>query len=107
VAIAIGAIHLVEAPEYFEAEPYLGVLFVIGGLAPLGAAVGLLRNRRTAAAWWLGAVVSAGTLVGGILSRTTGLPSFFEEEWEPLLLLSIALELAFLVLWRLGLRRAR
>lgn len=44
-------------------------------------------------AWSVAALVAAGMFVGGVLSRTTGLPGFYEAEWEPLLLASLVLEL--------------
>jgi hypothetical protein len=37
--------------------------------------------------------------VGGVVSRTTGLPGFYEAEWEPLLLASLALELVYVTLY--------
>lgn len=33
------------------------------------------------------------------LSRTTGLPGFYEAEWEPLLLASLVLELVYVALY--------
>lgn len=42
---------------------------------------------------------AAGMFVGGVLSRTTGLPGFYEAEWEPLLLASLVLELVYVALY--------
>ena len=91
-------VHLVEGPEYLEEQAYIGVLFFVGAALLLAAGIVLLR-RSDVRAWLVGAAVSAGMLVAGVLSRTTGLPSFREDEWEPVLLLSFVLELAFLAVW--------
>jgi peptidoglycan/LPS O-acetylase OafA/YrhL len=102
VAAAVAAlsalIHFVEAPEYLEKTPYLGVLFIAGGLALVYVAVQLVR-RPDPIAWTVGALVAAGMVVGGVLSRTVGLPGFHETDWEPLLLASLVLEVAYLALY--------
>lgn len=98
-AAALSAlIHFVEAPEYLEHATYLGVLFIVGGLAQAYVTVQLIR-RADPLAWTIGALVAAGMFVGGVLSRTTGLPGFYEAEWEPLLLASLALEVVYLALY--------
>ncbi len=99
-------LHLVEGPEYLEEEAYIGVLFFLGAVLLAYAGVVLLRRHDTRA-WALGALVSAGMLVSGVLSRTTGLPSFKESEYEPTLLLAFALEIAFLVVYALSGRTRR
>ncbi len=99
-------LHVVEGPEYLEEVAYVGVLFFVGAALLAVAGVVLLR-RSDVRAWLVGAVVSAGMLVAGILSRTVGLPSFRESEWEPTLLLSFVLELAFLGVWAASRRPRR
>jgi hypothetical protein len=92
-ALALAAVHLAEMPEEFEEAPYLGVLFALGGLALIGAAVGLMRQSMNRIAWMTGALVAVGMFVGYALSRTVGLPGLEIEEWgEPLGVLSLVLE---------------
>ena len=58
IAIAlVGVIHLVLAPEQLKSEAYVGVLFIVGGLAALYVAVRLWMAPDRFA-WTLGAVVS-------------------------------------------------
>lgn len=92
---AIGAIHLLLAPEYFGEQAYLGVLFVLGGVAAVGASVALWRIDH-AASCVIGTVIAAGMGVGFVLSRTVGLPGFHESEWELSGLVSLLLEAGFL-----------
>jgi len=42
--LALGAIHLIEAPAHFEAAVYLGVLFVMNFAGTLVAAIGIFRG---------------------------------------------------------------
>lgn len=100
-----GALHLILAPEYLEEQAYIGVLFILGGIAALAIAARLL-NRDDGRAWALGALISAGMAVGFILSRTTGLPGFHESEWELSGLVTVALEAGFLALFTARLRGA-
>lgn len=101
LAAAVALIHGVEAPEYLEETAYIGVGFVVGALALAAAAVLLWRRHRagTGTGWLLAVLVSAGMFVGGVLSRTTGLPGFHEHGWEPMLLLSLLLEAGVVVAW--------
>jgi hypothetical protein len=94
VAVALaatGALHLVLTPEYSEEQAYLGVLFVVGGLAAIGLAWAVW-TRADARALVLGTLVALGMGVGFILSRTVGLPGFHETEWELSGLVSLLLE---------------
>lgn len=91
----VGVIHLVLAPEYLDEQAYIGVLFIAGGLAGLFVAFRLwIAPDRFA--WTLGALVAAGMFVGFVLSRTTGLPGFHEEEWELSGIISLILEAGYL-----------
>ena len=93
---ATGAIHLVLAPEYLGEQAYIGVGFILGGIAALLVATRLWRERgRDQAAWTLGALLSAGMAVGFVLSRTVGLPGFHESEWELSGIVSVLLEIGF------------
>jgi hypothetical protein len=98
LAAVIGVLHLALSPEYLDEAPYVGVLFVVGGLTLLGVAWALLR-RPAPAAWTVGGLVSIGMFVGFVLSRTVGLPGFHEAEWEVSGIVSLVLEAAFVTLW--------
>lgn len=108
LALATAAIHVFEGPEYFKEQAYVGVLFYVGAALLVVAAVGLFA-RESLAAWTLGATVLAGMLVGGVLSRTTGLPAFKDGTWDLLLLVSFGLEVAYLAAFAaaMGALRAR
>lgn len=96
-ALALAAVHLIEMPEHLEEMPYLGVLFGVGGLLLIAAAVGLFRNGWSRLAWTTGSLVAAGMFVGYVISRTAGLPGMEVESWvEPLGIVSLALEVVFL-----------
>lgn len=91
---AVGAIHLVLAPEYFGQQAYVGALFVAGGAALLAFAARLWR-RDDVPSWLLGALTMAGMGIGFVLSRTVGLPGFHESDWELSGLVCLALEAGF------------
>jgi drug/metabolite transporter (DMT)-like permease len=92
----VGVIHLVLAPEYFGEQAYIGVLFVLGGIALAVLAVRLWRADDTPS-WLLGALIMAGMGIGFVLSRTTGLPGFKESEWELSGVICLALEVGFVL----------
>ena len=101
-----GVLHLALSPEYFGEQAYIGVLFVLGGIATLALAAWLWNSTQPVA--WLGAaVVCAGMAVGFILSRTTGLPGFHEAEWELSGILSVLLEVGVIGLAALALGSGR
>ena len=91
----VGAIHIILSPEYFGEQAYIGVLFVLGGVALLAFSYRLWRADDVPS-WLLGALTMAGMGIGFVLSRTTGLPGFHESEWEPSGVLSVLLELGFI-----------
>jgi hypothetical protein len=95
-ALALAAIHLIEMPEEFEEVPYLGVLFAVGGVLLVAAAVGLIRRSSSRVAWVTGSLVAVGMFAGYCISRTAGLPGLEVEEWgEPLGVLALVLEVVF------------
>lgn len=97
-ALALAAIHLVEMPEDFEEMPYLGVLFGVGGVLLVAAAVGLVRRSSSRVAWATGLLTAVGMFVGYCVSRTVGLPGMDPEPWgEPLGVLALVLEVVFVV----------
>jgi hypothetical protein len=105
-AAGIAAVHLLLAPEYLAEKAYVGVLFVVGGIASALVAIRLWRADH-ALSWALGSLVAAGMAAGLLLSRTIGLPGFYEGEGEPSAVFSLLLEGAFLVAAGYALRRRR
>lgn len=97
--LVTGAIHFVDAPGSFGDATYKGLLFVANGIAAIVAAVGIYRGGRTWG-WALGVMVAGGALVGYVISRTVGLPGLEPDTWlEPLGVLSLMVEAAFIVLF--------
>ena len=90
----IALIHILQAPEAFEEEGYLGALFVVAVVAGIGLAALLTLTadqRVLEAAGGLAGLI----LIGYLLSRTTGLPgaTYDVGEWtEPLGLASMVVE---------------
>lgn len=94
----VGLIHAYDAPDSFAEVFYKGALFAANGLAAAVAAFGILRGSRWG--WHLGALVAAGSIVGYVISRTTGLPPLPPDEWlEPLGVASLVIEAAFLAVY--------
>ncbi|NTV28562.1 MAG: hypothetical protein HGA80_00580 [Candidatus Omnitrophica bacterium] len=98
--LAVGLIHVIEAPDSFQEAAYKGWLFYANGLAALVAAFGIYR--RDCRGWHLGFLVAAGSLAVYIASRTVGLPLLPAEPdaWlEPLGLASMITEGLFVLLY--------
>lgn len=76
-------IHLALAPDHLEEKLYIGVLFVIGSalLGPVMVGLASDRDRLRTPMWLLGSVICAVEFVLFCLSRTTGLPGGYQEEW--------------------------
>ncbi len=99
--LAVGVIHLIEAPEHSAASPYLGVLFALNFVGTLVAAAGILRGAKSWG-WALGALICALSLLAYLASRLFGLFGLPEAVggWdEPLGSLAMILEVLFLVGW--------
>ena len=77
--IEIGLTHYFSAQHEFEESWILGYLFVANILGALLAAYGIYRQKRWG--WGLGLLITLGSLVGYVWSRTTGLPFLPAEEW--------------------------
>lgn len=94
-----GLIHLVEAPEYFEEERYVGVLFLVAAAGAVVSMYGIWKDQ--AWGWLLGIVVAGGSVVAYLASRTVGLPGFRENSWseflEPSGLFSLVVEILFTI----------
>lgn len=105
--LVTGAIHFIDAPGSFGDATYKGLLFVANGIAAIVAAVGIYRGERSWG-WGLGLLVAGGALVGYVISRTVGLPGLAPDVWlEPLGILSLLVEVSYVVLFALSRRETR
>lgn len=97
---AVGLIHLIEAPEYFEVAVFVGVLFIANFLGGLLSAYGILRDRNWG--WILGLLVAGGAFVAYFASRTVGFPGAMAlthaSLFEPSGVIALILELLFVLL---------
>lgn len=93
----IGLFHLLEAPDHFAAQPYIGALFWVATAGAWLAALGIVIGAR--GAWPLGVVVAATTLAGLLLAVSVGLPRFREDLTESFAVPSLIVESAFIVLY--------
>lgn len=78
-----GYLHLITAPEEYGEAPYMGWLFIANFLGSLVSAVGIYRQKL----WWgwvLGILITAGSILGYIQSRTLGMPGMEVEPWPNL-----------------------
>ena len=101
--LAIGAIHVMGAPDSFKDAAYKGWLFYANGVAALAAAFGIFRRQSWG--WWLGFLISGGALSGYIASRTIGLPLIPAEPdawFEPLGVASMVAETGFIGIFIAG-----
>ena len=104
--LVTGAIHFIDAPGSFGDATYKGLLFLANGIAAVVAAFGIYRGERRWG-WGLGVLVAGGALVGYVTSRTVGLPGLAPDVWlEPLGVLSLMVEVAFIALYALSRRGA-
>ena len=94
-----GVIHFIDAPGSFGDATHKGLLFLANGIGAIVAGLGIYRGERTWG-WGLGVLVAGGALVGYVISRTVGLPGLAPDIWlEPLGVLSLMVEAAFIVLF--------
>ena len=109
---SIALVHLLDVPDKFDELPYVGGLFVGLIITSLLLAEGMIRTDDLRV-WLVAGVVSAATIVGYAISRTSGLPGDEGDDignWtEPLGLASLLVEgiVVLLVLGRLTDRRIR
>ena len=98
--VGSGLIHLIIVPDALYDHPaaqYINVLFVINFVGTLVAAFGMRRKTMTWG-WLLGVVISAGSIIGYVLSRTIGLPGVGIESWViPIGLFSLVCEGGFII----------
>ena len=93
-----GAIHLVLIGHEAGESGVVAALFVVGGLASCALAL-VLWEVDEPAPWALGALACAAMVVGLVMSRTVGLLGLREAKWEPAALLSLAIEVSYLIAW--------
>jgi hypothetical protein len=92
--LGIALIHLLDAVSQVHEHVYIFVLYLVLMAASVFVAAILLRTDSLSA-WSLLTLAAGLTLLGFVLSRTTGLPSFSDDigNWtEPLGLASIFTE---------------
>ncbi len=93
--LGISLIHVLDVKDKFEEVPYLGVLFLALIAASLILALLLVRSDDPLV-WLAAAAVAGATIVGYVLSRSTGLPGEGGAEvgnwWETLGLASLFVE---------------
>jgi uncharacterized membrane protein YfcA len=106
LVLATGLIHLIEAPENYEEVAYKGILFFLNAAGALIAAIGIYRGQR-AWGWSLGLLVTVGSLIGYVISRTIGLPGVeVDDEWfEPLGVASLLVESLYVVIYAYAMTR--
>ena len=98
--LAIALIHLLDVIGKIKETPYLGVMYIGLMVASVLVAFYLLHTGATRA-WAAAGVLAAATLIGFVLSRTTGLPNAKDDigNWtEALGLASMFVEGAVIVL---------
>jgi len=105
--LSIALIHLLDLQGKLDELPYVGVLFIGLIIVSLVLAEALIRTDDVRV-WLMAGAVSAATMIGYAISRSTGLPGDDGEDignWlEPLGLASLLVEgvVVLLVLGRLA-----
>jgi hypothetical protein len=105
---AIVAIHTSELSGKTEETAYLGFGYLLLIAASIVSIILLAQRDRRG--WMLGGLAAASTLVGFVLTRTTGLPNATDDigNWtEPLGMASMFVEGAVILLSAYGLGLAR
>ena len=99
-------IHLTEMSDKFAEVPYLGVGYALLVIACVAAAVLIVKGDRRG--WMLGGGVCLATIIGFVLTRTTGLPATKDDigNWsESIGTYSLIAEGVVVVLAAIALRR--
>ena len=92
--LGIALIHVLQSPDAFDEQWYLGVLFVLA-IVGSGLLAAVLARTSDPRAWTAAGGLAGLILIGYILSRTSGLPWATNDigEWtEPLGLISLVVE---------------
>ena len=91
-------IHVVEFSGKFSEVPYLGVGYILLSIASAASIVMVLRHRVEG--WYLGGATAAATLIGYVLTRTTGLPGSAGDigNWsEPMAIYAMVAEILVII----------
>ncbi len=107
--LGVALIHLLDVIGKISETPYLGVMYIGLMIASVLVAFALLHTGRPIA-WMAAGLLAGATLIGFILSRTTGLPNATSDvgNWkEGLGLASMFVETGVIVLCAYALRLAR
>ncbi len=99
--VTTGLIHVIEAPDSFQAAAYKGWLFYVNGMGAWVAAYGIYRGQHRWG-WNLGLLIALGSLIGYVASRTVGLPHIpaEPEAWlEPFGVASLLVEGLFVAVF--------
>jgi hypothetical protein len=114
LAIAVAYIHVKDQGGFpgDKAPTYVGIGYYALEAAGLLVALALIAGlgRHTAKAWLLAGCVALGPLVGFVLSRGPGLPSYTDDKgnWtEPLAVISLVVEGLLFVIAAIVLHRSR
>lgn len=104
----IGWMHFRDIPSKLGETPYLGWLYIllVAGCAAAGA---WLLSSHWKNGYGLGLLISGGAILAYTLTRTVGLPNARGDigNWaEPAGIISLALEVAFLILGLVQLGRS-
>lgn len=104
---ASGVVHVALVGDHHSEAWWLGAAFLLDGAALLVTAVWLL-TRRSTIVWRVSGVLCAATVVAYCFSRIVGIPGSHREQWDPLGIVTTAVELGvvrlalyFLPPWRL------
>ena len=96
----IALIHFLDIFGQFSDTPYIGVLYAVLIAVCIGTALALVA-RGSRVVWAIAGLAAAMTIVGYVLSRSTGLPASTDDigNWrEPLGLASLFVEGGVVVL---------
>ncbi len=99
--LGIALIHVIDVKDKFDEVPYIGVLFIALIASSLILAE-LLARSDDPMVWLAAAALAGATILGYVMSRTTGLPGEGGAEignwWESLGLASLFVEAGVVLL---------
>ena len=76
--VGVALIHVLELPDAFSEQAYLGALFIVASVAALLFAAALARTDDSRA-WAAAGGLSALILLGYVIDRSVGLPGMPDE----------------------------
>ncbi len=100
--VVTGYLHFITSGEEYREAAYMGWLFFANFVGALFSAAGIFR-RKIFLGWGLGVLITTGSILGYIQSRTFGMPGMEIEEWvHPIGLSAVAVEVLFLIVFVLA-----